>query len=307
MTESIAAFFDNPPPPIWVWVVVGVVLVIVVAVIAATVDIRRQKKRVTAWITIFATKEPLQTWRADQEWRKPTGVRLLEDLKEQLVSDENLLVKGRDLALSIQSRLNGFEYVKANPPDSLWFEVNTKLYEDTLPTKARQGCEQLDRLWAGDAHLEIEDGKDTLQRLKQALSDVPQDSKGFLDIRARQRLNEQVLKTDRELRDLNEIVRRAQQRAVESKHRVTFREAEELSELNRKNKIKIAFQGVRTQLEVNDERLAMVREVEANKGLTEEQRKQFIEDINRAADEAFSKAKPLLVPKPGSIYREGQG
>lgn len=260
-------------------------------------SIHTRRPRIDKFLAVFGADEPPQTWNTDQAWRKPTGIRLLEEHKATLLAHEEFLRKGREAALSLKRRLAS---LRVQPPGYLrrtWCELGTRPYAVETVEEARLLCQQLDRLWTGDAHIEIEDRKDALQALKQGLSQATEAS-------AKNRFNERIIEQERELRDLGEAVRRAQERAKVSPHTAKLREAQEIHVNDVHHDMTKAFLGVLSQMEIFRKRAEFRQQVTDDPSFTKDEKERLFARIDELATAADSKTLPARQPKLGAIYKE---
>jgi hypothetical protein len=268
---------------------------LLVSLLVIWIGHREKQKRLEAWLRVYGTEEPLQTWSANQEWRRPTGIRLLEDLKADLVSNEDFLIRGRQAALDFRNRRAALQREGAHLK-RIWLEFNAHFFSLKAPARGEALCEQLDRLWAGDAYIEIENWKDRIQKLKLHRGELSGE-----ETSRRHQIDEQILGAERELRDLAEVVRRAQERAKVSPHEVQYREASEVHELDMRDEIRKTFRIVRTKMETLKECDSLIRKVNEDSVLSEKKKAELIAEISKTAEDIFS---PSATSDAVSIYKK---
>ena len=256
---------------------------------------RWKRKNIAAWLATYSADEPLQTWETDQEWRTPTGLRLVDRLTDELTSIEKHLVEGREEASVFQRRTADLS--KTTP--ITWLELHTPCPDpEVISRQGRKLCEKLDRIWAGDIYSETEDRKDQLERLQWALGEIPHEKK----TKSRLDLKEKILAAERDIRDLEVIKLRVEARVAISTDQAAFRKSQEKDELDVQDAGSGRFIESRKQVAIRLQEKVQIEKVEATEGLTDEVKEQLISEIKKAADAAFSQA--LEKTKPGSFYKE---
>ena len=237
-----------------------------------------------------------------QPWREPTGIKFLEDLKSQLLSIEDDFVSRRNVAVAFLKRV---ELARNRGNETTWW---FRLVESRQAPRGFSGhagqhlalCQQLDRLWAGDAHLEIEDRRQKLQVWNRYKADLSPDDKATL-----LQYDKEIIDFERQLRDLAEIVRRAQERAKVSPNEAKLREAREIHVNDVHHDMTKAFLGVLSKMEIFRTRAELKQQVTDDPSFTKDEKEELFAKIDELAAAADSKTVPARQSKPGAIYKEG--
>lgn len=266
-------------------VIVGEVLIFTFVMIPLLYGIFWMKRRAhRAWLEAYSTEESVREWKTDQEWRKPTGIRLLEELKTELLKAERIVTAASQSALKIQQRKMSVYWARSY--HTSWI---------TEPAKLR---EQLERLWAGDTHLEVEDRKEGIQIRKRRQADLSADQ-----TETRRRFDEEIFSLERELRDLEEVKLRARMRSAVSPHQAQYQQSQEIDQLDVTEAARDRLRDGRTKVEALRQLNVEIEKVEKDQRLTAEQKEKSIELLKKDVETLFEDAKAV---KAVEIYKAGR-
>ncbi|MBX9660387.1 MAG: hypothetical protein K2X00_17655 [Nitrospiraceae bacterium] len=233
--------------------------------------------------------KPTLPWPTNQPWRQPVGIRFIETLKEGLIKREKFLTLGRAWAVAFTQRREAALGEGASLLQVSTFVITESFRSGYILSESDydQGsrcCAQIDRLWKGDAHLEIEDRRERIQQLERnkKMLALAEDTCKIDSV------DEQIIAIRRELRDLDALVARAQSSPQEVEYRATKDERM----LDMQFAIEEKFRPVLTQMETVKAQDALIKQVQADPGFTKAQKAALIEEINKAAQGTPKEKQP---------------
>jgi hypothetical protein len=149
-----------------------------------------------------------------QLWRETTDIRLIENLKKGLTLKESRWLRKQDDAMFFAK---GWEERREKSGCAFWLFHRRVIFAKEQ-YEEQQGeclnlCAKLDRLWSGNARLELGDLQVEILKLKRRRQDLTGDeySREVLSI------DERVIELERDVRDMEELVKRAQAHPYQEK------------------------------------------------------------------------------------------
>lgn len=273
--------------------VIGALALAAVLVGAGLGRLQLKRARVAEWLRVYGESEWF-SWRNDQEWRneEADSIRLLANWKKELREIESYLLSGREAARRYIERMHALAHGGMLGPVMFLFEkpfydAFASPYDPAVLPRGYELCARIDRVWSGDTFSEVEDRNDEKRRLLQL------DPSGSL-------YGDRVLQLDRELKDLEEIVRRRTRSAgTVSPDDANFAAAREIRRNDMRMRITEHFLSFDAVREIHRERDRCRREVADDPNMTEVQKQWTYGMIEEETERALKKFRAAR-EKPGS-------
>jgi len=309
----VGASYPNGPSwwtgtgPNWAWMVFVFCLVALAFVYFVAVFLlgslfylrwkpyRRQAERQ------FSSGELRKELTKEKPWRDHTGIGVIERLKRELEVTEERVREHRinEVAFSLaQNNLNGKSFFKF-----WWWAFRRRhLVEHSSDYDIAgnyRGLEaKIDRFWRGNVYVEIGQREDEIKKLKREKED-------YTDKELIRTLDERVIDLDRELSDLQELKRRAEDKEAENmklrearfKQHRHGREIDIRDEMH--DEIQERFRPALTQIETAKLRDELIKKVQ-DLSLSSDEQNQLIEEIKNAAKKQPSSEQPNII----SIFKK---
>lgn len=249
---------------------------------------------------VEGTKPLPPDWKTDQAWRQPTDIGFIENLKGDLTKRESYLNKSYESCRVWKERRGKCSTGLGRFLFHFWNDTqrSAAINNDDTHAAARNLILKLDRIWAGNAHLEIEDCREQIRTLNRRRQDVPEDYEKKSKLRS---IDESVIAWERRLSDLQEVVARAQKRAQMQPQEAAYKDTRSRRELDMHHTIAERFHDVRTRMETVKVRDALIKQVQTDPSLTDEEKETLIRETHRVASETLSPGQdPTAIP----IYKK---
>lgn len=227
----------------------------------------------------------------DQPWRGPTDIRFIETLKIQLQFREN---QGQDFATVFsekQKTLGKWFWLFKLVHPSRFSVANSANPDDN-----RALCAAIDRLWGGNVFLELNNLRLEIQKTQRQR----QDTTGVENHAAALFLDEQIIERERDIKDLEEL----QRRAKEHPYKVKFEDSKTKRTFDYKSTLFDIFEGPYKQdVEIQKMYNQAVTEVQGDPKLTSVQRAEIIERFERRMKQYNEKDRPKSPFGTSGTYR----
>lgn len=217
-----------------------------------------------------------------QEWREKTDIRFIEELKNDLYDHENKILRAHRDPIAFQV----WQKQLTTSQETFWFNtltflVGPKTVSDSYVHEYWSILNKLDRLWSGKSRLEIEDLTVEIDKLKRSREDCEKSTKeGKRELR---QIDEKIIDKEREIRDLKELARRAEEKSKQAPtHEDQFEEKKRRRTLDLKDEIFEAFEGpVQKEVELRLKYNELREKIAKNREIDPAQRDQLLEQLEQ--------------------------
>lgn len=231
--------------------------------------------------------------KTNQPWREPTGIRFIERLKSDLEGQEALMIEayvdGTLIPQKLEERIiDVYELVSWE----CYRIVRRARFTNDQREKYLKCCAQLDRLWKGDALLEIGDLKEEIQKTKRQRQDCTPDEKSYA-----RRLDEKVIEFERDAADLEKWVSRART----DPHAEKFEDKKTRRRFDIRDDVFEAFEApIEKEIGFREKYNELKARIQNHREMSREEKDELLRELDRRFNEHVSRDK---AKKPFNMYK----
>jgi len=227
---------------------------------------------------------------ADQPWRAMTDVRFIEALKKGIDQQETAI-----LTAFIYDRFLSVKLDALRAETGLFVLLTRMAWNVSLsgkdPGQLRVGqyeaylesCAQLDRIWAGNARLEIGNLQVEIQKQKRQRQDCTSEEKSKL-----RDIDERIIDLERDLRDLQEWVAKPRT----TPHAAQFEEKKTRRRFDVQDEVFEAFERpFEKEIELRVKYNELVEKIRRHPQMSKEEKDSLLKELDRRFQEHVSKDK----------------